>query len=151
MYGPEVTESDPAPSIEAIKGGKAVEAAAVLWVMELERDAGRSPVDRRYERGFPGDLESPPRIIEIKASSGSYRGWFLPLEPIQLEHARTNDDFYIYVVDNIGQGDPAKFQLRILHGEQLRRLVAKAVTRTYHEMPWPTAEYDNAPGIEALE
>ena len=75
---------------EPIKGSKAVETAAVLWVMDLERNAGRSPVDRRYERSFPGDIESPPRIIEIKASSGSYRGWFLPLEPIQRENALNN-------------------------------------------------------------
>jgi hypothetical protein len=133
-----------------ISGGKAVEAAALLWVMELERIAGRSPVDRRYERAFAGDIWSEPRTIEIKAASGDYRGWFLPLEPVQLEAARSDENFYIYIVDNIGQGDPADFGLRVLHGEQLRRLAAKAVTRTYHEMPVPVKEFDSAPGIEAV-
>jgi hypothetical protein len=150
VYGLAMTDMPEASVPEPIRGNKAVEAAAVLWIMELERQAGREPVDRRHERGFPADIESPPRIIEIKASSTSYRGWFLPLEPAQLEAAFSNDNFYIYVVESIGQGDPAKFQLRILHGDQLHRLAAKATTRTYHEVSWPVAEYDNTPGKEAL-
>jgi hypothetical protein len=125
--------------------GRAVEHAAVAWVMEFERRAGREPVDRRYEREFPGDLESPPRIIEIKASAGSYRGWFLPLEPVQLEHARDDPSFFLYVVENVGQGDPANFTLRILSGEHLRALTTRATERRYFEMSWPTADYDMTP------
>jgi len=41
---------------------------------------GRTPQDRRYEAAFAADIESPPRIIEVKAVGGSQRGWFLPLE-----------------------------------------------------------------------
>ena len=125
--------------------GHAVEHAAVAWVMEFERRAGREPVDRRYERAFPGDLESPPRIIEIKASAGSYRGWFLPLEPVQVEHARTDPSFFLYVVENVGQGDPASFTLRILAGDHLRVLMVRATERRYFEVPWPTADYDGTP------
>lgn len=55
--------------------GRAVEHAAVAWVMDLERRAGRNPVDRRYEKTFAGDIESPPRTIEIKATGTSFRGW----------------------------------------------------------------------------
>lgn len=125
--------------------GRAVEDAAVAWVMEFERRAGREPFDRRYERSFPADLESPPRIIEIKASAGSYRGWLLPLEPVQLEHARTDPTFFLYVVENVGQGDPAKYTLRILAGDHLRALTARATERRYFEMSWPTADYDHTP------
>ena len=38
------------------------------------------------------------------------RGADLPLEiPQYLEAARTHPDFYLYVVDNVRQGDPALF------------------------------------------
>jgi hypothetical protein len=122
-----------------------VEQAAIEWVLAYEREQGREPVDKRYERGFPGDIESPPRVIEVKATSTSYRGWFLPLEPIQLEHALEDPAFHIYVVENIGQGDPAEFTLRILSGERLRELAAKATERRYFEMSWPVASYDQTP------
>lgn len=125
--------------------GRAVEDAAVGWVMAYELRAGRSPVDRRYERAYPGDIDSLPRIIEIKATATSYRGWFLPLEPIQVETGRANPNFYLYVVENVGQGDPAAFTLRILAGAQLLRLLDRATERRYFEVPWPTADYDATP------
>ena len=131
--------------IAAISGGKAIEDAAVAWTMSLERAAGRVPTDRRYERSFAADIESPPRIIEIKASAKSYRGWFLPLEPVQVERGRIDPKFYVYVVENVGQGDPTKFTLKVLHGEQLKRRLDRALARTYYEVPWPVAEYDAAP------
>jgi len=128
-----------------ISGSKPVENAAVAWVMELERAAGREPVDRRYVRGFPGDIDSPPRIIEIKSSYGSFRGWFLPLQPVQVERGRDDPNFYIYVVENVAQGDPAAFTLKVLNGDRLRRLIERATARTSYEVPWPVAEYDTAP------
>ena len=60
---------------------------------DLERQAGRNPVDRRYAKVFPPDLESLRRIIEVKAVGGSQRGWFLPLEVPQVNEARNNPDF----------------------------------------------------------
>lgn len=48
--------------------------------MDLERQTGRPPVDKRYEPSYPADIESPPRIVEVKAVGGSQRGWFLWLE-----------------------------------------------------------------------
>lgn len=110
--------------------------------MEYEHRQGRAPIDRRYVRDFPGDIESPPKVIEIKATATSFRGWFLPLEPIQFEHAQTDPDFYLYVVENVGQGDPAKFTLRILAGDQLRDMTTRAAERHYFEVSWPTREYD---------
>jgi hypothetical protein len=49
-----------------LAGNKAIEAAAIEWVMELERAAGREPRDTRFA-GAPADVLSPPRVIEVKA------------------------------------------------------------------------------------
>ena len=65
-----VVASDPV----ALVGNKAVEAAAIAYVMNLERAAGRNPIDRRYEAAFPADIESQPRLIEVKAAGGNQRG-----------------------------------------------------------------------------
>jgi hypothetical protein len=136
---------------EPLSGNRAIEDAAVAWVITLERQAGREPIDRRYEAAFPADLESPPRIIEVKAVGGNQRGWFLPVETAQADEARRNPDFWIYIVDNVRQGDPAQFRLKLLGGEQLARLLEKAKERRYLEVPVPVAEFDAAPGIEALQ
>jgi hypothetical protein len=127
----------------AILRGKALEDAAVDWVMEYERRAGRVPVDRRYERAFPGDIESPPRIIEIKATAKTFRGGFLWLEPVQFQHATTDPAFHLYLVENVGQGDPSHFTLRVLAGEALRGHMARAVEKRYFEVPWRVADHDS--------
>lgn len=75
---------------------KTVEDAAIAWVMSLERAAGRLPVDTRY-RGAPADIESPPRVIEVKAcGKGSFRGEPLALEARQVEEGLRNPNFYLY-------------------------------------------------------
>lgn len=134
-----------------LSGNKAIEAAAITFVMDLERRAGRSPVDKRYEASYPADIESLPRIVEVKAVGGSQRGWFLWLEVVQVEEAQRNPDFYVYIVDNVRQGDATKFGLKVLGGERLARLIGRAKEKRYFEVPVPVAEYDNAPGREALE
>lgn len=131
-------------------GNKAIEDAAIAFVIGVERVAGRSPEDRRYEATFAADIESLPRIIEVKAVGGSQRGWFLPLEVPQVNEARSNPDFFVYIVDNVRQGDPAKFGLKVLGGERLVRLLEKAKERRYYEVPVSVGEYDSAPGREAL-
>jgi Transposase DDE domain len=42
-------------------GNTAIEAAAIEWVMKLERAAGRDPRDTRFA-GAPADILSPPRV-----------------------------------------------------------------------------------------
>jgi hypothetical protein len=133
-----------------LSGNKAIEDAAIAFVLELERQAGRSSVDRHYEKAFAADIESLPRIIEVKAVGGSQRGWFLPLQVPQVNEARSNPDFFVYIVDRIRQGNPTKFGLKVLGGERLARLLEKAKERRYFEVPVPVAEYDGAPGREAL-
>ena len=141
-------DEGPAP----LSGNKAIEDAAIAFVMDLEQQAGR--VRRStvaYEKAFAADIESLPRIIEVKAVGGSQRGWFLPLEVPQVNEARANPDFFVYIVDNVRQGDPSKFGLKVLGGERLARLLEKAkAALATSRCRCPVAEYDGAPGREAL-
>jgi hypothetical protein len=126
---------------EEIRGTKAVEDAAIAWVMAIERKAGRDPTDTRY-RGAPADISSPPRLIEVKAVGTTSRGYDLWLEVRQVEEARR---FYVYVVENIRQGDSAQFTLKVLGRDLLARLLGRAKEQRYFTVPWPVADYDSAP------
>lgn len=143
---------DPPPQVtfEPLNGNRMIETAAILWVIEQERQAGREAHDRRSLRSFPGDIDSPPRIIEVKAVGGDARGADLPLEVTQVERGRDDPNFYLYLVDRIAQGNPGHFRLKIFGGEQLARLLARARERRFYELPVPVAEFDAAPGQEAL-
>ena len=123
---------------------RSVEDAAIAWVMELERAAGREPRDVRHTRS-PVDIVSPPRSIEVKAVGRSARGYDLPLELPQYAAAKEDPDFYLYVVDNVRQGDPAWFQLRVLGGETLQRMLARAKEQRAYAVPWGCADYDRCP------
>lgn len=137
-------------TFERLTGNRNIETAAILWVMELERAAGRAPVDKRSVPSFPGDIESPPRVIEVKAVGGEARGNDLPLEVPQVERAKVDPNFHLYVVDRIAQGNPAKFRLKIFSGERLERLIERVRLRHFYELPVPVAEFDAAPGEDGL-
>jgi Domain of unknown function (DUF3883) len=126
--------------VAPLVGNKAIEDAAIAWVMELERANGRQPQDTRY-RGAPADIQSSPRLIEVKAYGTTARGSDLLMEVSQVEEARRNPDFYVYVVENVKQGDPAEFTLRALGGPQLQRLLERAKEYTGYRVPWPVADY----------
>jgi hypothetical protein len=130
--------------LPSLTSNKAVEDAAIAYVIEYEQRHGRVAKDARY-RGAPVDVESEGRRIEVKATGTSYRGWPLPVETTQYELAGTDDAFHIYVVENVWQGDSRQFTLRILDAEHVRRLFAKAKPRSNYEVPWPTADYDATP------
>jgi hypothetical protein len=127
-----------------LSSNKAVEDAAIAWVMELERRAGREPRDTRHS-GAPADIESPPRLIEIKAFGRTNRGYDLWFEPRQVEEARRNPHFYVYVVENVRQGEPSLFTLKVLSEKRLQGLLARAKEQRYYTVPWPVADYDTAP------
>jgi hypothetical protein len=133
-------------TVPELKGNKTIEDAAIAHVMDLERRAGRTPVDSRH-RGAPADITSPPRLIEVKAvGKPSMRSdGFLWLEVSQVEGARHNPNFFVYIVENVRQGDPRQFRVRVLGESQLQRLLARAKERRYFELPLPVAEYDSAP------
>lgn len=117
--------------------------------MEFERSQGRQPKDVRYAKAS-ADIQSPPWLIEVKATGTSFRvAGFLLMEATQIEEARRNPDFFLYLVENIRQGNPALFSLKVLGGAQLRRLVDEAKERRYYEVPPRVAEYDSLPGREA--
>ena len=132
-----------------LSGPKAIEDAAIEWVMGLERAAGRRPRDTRHE-GAPADIESPPRLIEVKSFGTSNRGYDLWLEVRQIQEAKANPEFYVYVVENVRQGDPGQFTLRVLGGDRLRHLLEQAKEQRYYTVPWPVADYDSSPGVDAL-
>lgn len=126
-----------------LRTNKEIEGAAIAWVVEYEARCDRRAVDTRHT-GAPTDLESPPRVIEVKAFGGSARGQDLWLEVRQVDEARRNPDFWLYLVENVRQGDPAQFRLVALGGEQLARLLARAVEHRYFTLPLPVGEYDQA-------
>ena len=125
-----------------IFGTPAAESAALAFVLDHERRAGREPVDSRSTESTPADVVSGDRLIEVKAYSGTSRGNDLWLETSQAQAAVSRDNFHLYLVENVGQGDPALFRLLDVCGEQLQRLMTRAVERSYVTVPWPAAEYD---------
>jgi len=130
--------------VAELTGNKAIEDAAIKWVVELERAAGRLAEDTRYT-GSAGDVESPPRVIEVKAAGRTCRGNDLWLETRQVEEAERNLNFHVYVVENVRQGDSALFTLRVLGGGDLRRLLERKKEQHYFTVPWPVAAYDALP------
>lgn len=126
---------------ELILGNTAVERAAVEFVIEQERLQGRSARDTR-NTGAAGDVESDGRIIEVKASSqyALRSTGLLYFTAPQLRHGSENSDYYVYVVENVAQGDRSKFELRILHGEHLHQLFAGAKPNTFY-VPVRAADY----------
>jgi hypothetical protein len=142
----------PLPTAKPASHAKAIHDPAVRWVMQLERAAGRKPVDRRHDASFPGDIESKPRTIVVSALAGrsSSGEWALTLGARQFEEARRNPSFYIYAVENTHLGDPTMFSLKVLSGTRLREFLGWARERHYFEMRWPISHRDAAPGFEAL-
>jgi hypothetical protein len=124
-------------------GNAEIERAAIEYVMKLEREARRQPVDVHLQ-GFPYDISSPPRKIEVKAFGRSARGAPIPLEERQVKAAQEDpENFYLYVVDNIAAGVQAKIAVRVLHGPVLRAMLDRA---TPHITYWPTlrtSDYDH--------
>ncbi|PVU83196.1 hypothetical protein DDP54_09515 [Cellulomonas sp. WB94] len=134
-----------------IVGTQAIENAAVAFVIDRETQAGREPIDTRYVDSTPADVISSDRLIEVKGYSDTSRGNDLWLETPQAQAAVSRGNFHLYLVENVHQGDPALFRLLDLHGEQLRRLMTRAVERSYVTVPWPEAEYDALSAIDTAD
>lgn len=126
---------------QSIQGNRAVENAALSYVTTHEQSRGRAAHDTRGT-GAAGDLVSAERVIEVKAYGGSSRGQNLWLEVRQVEEARANPDFWLYIVENIRQGDPTQFRLLTFGGGDLAALVSRAKERRYFEIPFPVQIYD---------
>jgi hypothetical protein len=91
-------------------------------------------------------------VIEVKAFGRANRGYDLWRETRQMEEARSNRDFYLYVVENVRQGDPALFTLRVLARDRLlTRLLERAKEQRYWRLGGCIVEADRpggSPGVE---
>jgi len=83
-------------------------------------------------------------VIEVKTFGLSARGNDLWLETRQVDEARTNGRFHLYVVDNVRPGSPASSRLIDLHGDVLARLLERARPQNYVTLPFPVGVYDPA-------
>jgi len=101
------------------------EDAAVEYVIACDREDGRVARDTRRARGV-ADVESDGRLIEVKGFGPEKFAGTLMFTPPQVLKAEQDANYYVYIVVNIGQGDPAKFQLSQLHGDSLRDVMAGA-------------------------
>jgi len=122
-----------------LRSNRAVENAAITFVLAYELAHGREATDTRGGHA-PADVESDDRVIEVKAFGLSARGNDLWLETRQVDEARTNGRFHLYVVDNVRQGNPAAFRLIDLHGDVLTRLLERARPQRYVTLPFPVGE-----------
>ena len=82
----------------------------------------------------------------MKAFGRLARGQDLWLEVRQVEEARRNPAFFVYVVENVRQGDTAMFSLKVLGEDRLRALLGLAREQRYYMVPWPVAHYDATAG-----
>lgn len=120
---------------------KAIEDAAIAYVLDWEAAHGRPSHDTRGT-GSAADVAGDDRTIEVKAYGGFARGQDLWLEPRQIAEGLQNPNFWLYIVENIRQGDPTRFRLVPIGGDTLRAMLARAVERRYFTVPWPVAIYD---------
>jgi hypothetical protein len=118
------------------------ERLAIEYVMQLERDAGRTPADVSH-RGVPYDVSSPPRKIEVKAFGRSARGEVLALEESQVTEARQDpENFYLYVVDHVTTGDGTPMAVRIIHGDLLAQMLDRTPPKISYWATLRVREYD---------
>src|SRR6266508_2163510 len=102
-------------------------------------------------------VESDGRIIEVKAFGRSARSeGFLWLEERQFQAARAQPDrFLLYLVENVAQGTPEYFELRVIGGDVLQRLLDAAKPQSSYILPLRAGDYDALPlaklGTEAAE
>jgi hypothetical protein len=137
------------PGRSRLVSNRETENFAIEYVLQLERAAGREPLDTR-KTGDPVDITSPPRLIEVKAFGGSARGQPVPLEQRQVDALRANpESFFLYEVEEInearaGLGKPS---VLVLDGAKVLAMVATAKPVTTY---WPTlrvADYNSAPRL----
>jgi hypothetical protein len=77
---------------------------------------GRQAREMRHHPGAP-DIESDGRKIELKVVGGWLRArGVLLFTPGQIRKAEQDPDYYAYIVENVSQRDPSKFEVRAVHG-----------------------------------
>ncbi|MCW2623101.1 MAG: hypothetical protein JWL64_2703 [Frankiales bacterium] len=139
--GPHADGDRDPPQWVANLTNRTVEDAAITFVIAQEAAEGRTAADCRH-RGAAGDVVSGDRIIEVKAFGTSGRGADLWLEVRQVDEARANPHFWLYLVENVRQGDPTRFTLMRIGADDLATLLHRARERRYYEVPLPVGVYD---------
>ena len=140
-----------------IRGSHNIENAAIEFVIKHEKKRGRQAQDVRHAPGSDVDIRSVDvdgsvRDIEVKSAGTSVRGQFLWLEMSQIRAAQERPEtFHLYVVENVGQGDPHKFVLLDIHGERLTELLAKRKEKHYAEVPMRVGDHEALKAESAKE
>ena len=129
-----------------IVGNTKVASAAVEFVLAQEERRGRQAHDSRKPSGH-GDVQSDGRIIEVIACGNRIPPIGLLVTPGQVDKLEKNSHYAIYVVENIRQGNPAKFELRELRGVLLREVLANKKVQRYR-LPVPVAAYAKMPRLD---
>ncbi|MGY1741187.1 MULTISPECIES: hypothetical protein [unclassified Blastococcus] len=117
-----------------------IEDAAIEYVIERELAEGRQA---RRDEAADGVVRGD-RIIAVKACGTTSCGAELLLECSQYVAARDDPErSWLYLVENVAQGDPALFRLIRVGGERLQELVEFARERRYWTVPVPVRVYDD--------
>ena len=112
------------------------------------QDAGRDARDVRKRRDV-ADIESGGRLIEVEG--GTFKPCYgsLLFTPPQIRHAEHNEAYFVYLVENVKHADPARVQVRVIHGEQLRKIVTDpGVQIQRYCVPLRRADYDDLPELK---
>ncbi len=126
-----------------VRGPEQIEDAAIEYVIERERAEGRAARDSRGQG--VADVVSGDRVIEVKAHGTSSRGHELWLDCSQYIAAKGDPDrIWLYLVENVAQGDPAEFRLIRLGGHRLQELLERAREQRFWTVPVPVRVYDEA-------
>ena len=121
-----------------IRGPRKIEDAAIEHVVELERAEGR---EASVVEGADG-VVTGDRVIAVKACGGTSCGAELLLECSQFVAARDDPErSWLYLVENVAQGDPAAFRVIRIGGERLQELLEHARERRYWTVPVPDRMY----------
>ncbi len=128
-----------------VRGPQQIEDAAIDYVVERERAEGR---DARDVRGQGvADVVSGDRHITVEACGTSSRGSGLWLECSRYIATKADPDrSWLYLVENVAQGDPAEFRLIRVGGSRLQELLEHARERRFWAVPVPDRMYDEAAG-----
>lgn len=126
-----------------IPGNEAVEDAAVAYVLDRERSAGRHPRDVRYQ-GAAGDVENPSRLIEVKPFSRSW-GSLNGSSPARFKRHDNTPTSTSTWSSTSARATRSSSRSRCSAGSGCSGLLAGVKESHSFEMPWPVADFDTTP------
>jgi len=115
--------------------------APITWVIKKRKGKPGVGPWTLVSRGARRRRESP-RTVEVKSFGGPTGASSSRWSRDNFDEARSNPDFFVYIVENVGRGDPGLSTLKVLDHNRLPPLLKKAKERRHYEIPWPIADYD---------